>query len=231
VLGAGGGIGRAVCRGLYDGGANLAVADLSAEVLTPIVTELGDDVVVAAGDASDLAVVAGIVADVERAAGPIDVLINVAGAFSPEPFEDSDPESWHRAINVNLLTVMASCRAVLPGMLERGSGSIVTFASTAGEYGSIRPAAAYAAAKGAVIAFTKSLAREMSPRGVRVNCVSPGPIETAMFGGATSAGSARTLVGRMGTPEDLVAPVLYLASRQSTFVTGEVLRVNGGSLI
>src|SRR5690606_622233 len=102
-------------------------------------------------------------------------------------------------------------------------------------YGSIRPAAPYAAAKGAVIALTKTLSRELSPHGVRVNAISPGPIATTMFasGGddASSAGAARTLVGRMGRPDDMAAGVLYLASDESTYVTGEVLRINGGSLI
>jgi NAD(P)-dependent dehydrogenase (short-subunit alcohol dehydrogenase family) len=120
-------------------------------------------------------------------------------------------------------------------MLERGSGSIINFASTAGEYGSIRPSAAYAAAKGAVIAFTKSLAREVSPAGIRANCVSPGPIDTPMLQAATpeqrAIAASRTLLGRLGTPDDIAQAVRYLASDESSFITGDVLRVNGGSLL
>jgi NAD(P)-dependent dehydrogenase (short-subunit alcohol dehydrogenase family) len=120
-------------------------------------------------------------------------------------------------------------------MVARGRGSVVNFASTAGEYGSIRPAAHYAAAKGALIAMTKSLAREVSPHGVRVNVISPGPVDTPMLAPADAAQraqiTARTLVGRLGRPEDLAEAALYLGSGDSTFVTGEVLRVNGGALI
>jgi NAD(P)-dependent dehydrogenase (short-subunit alcohol dehydrogenase family) len=138
-------------------------------------------------------------------------------------------------ISTNLLTALVASRAVLPAMLEVGSGAIVNFASTAGEYGSIRPAAAYAAAKAGVIGFTKSLAREVSPLGVRVNAISPGPIDTPALKAVTEAerakASARTLLGRLGQPHDIAQGVLYLASDESSFVTGTVLQVNGGSLL
>ena len=120
-------------------------------------------------------------------------------------------------------------------MIARGRGSIVNFASTAGEYGSIRPAAHYAAAKGAVIALTKSLAREASPHGVRVNAISPGPTDTVALLAATpeqkAAAGARTLFGRLGRPEEIAAGCVYLFSDMSSFVTGTVLQVNGGSLL
>jgi NAD(P)-dependent dehydrogenase (short-subunit alcohol dehydrogenase family) len=131
---------------------------------------------------------------------------------------------------------VAGCHAVLPGMLARGGGSIVNVASTAGEYGSISPAAHYAAAKGGVIGLTKSLAREAAIGNVRVNAVSPGPTETA----ATHAGidpeqkaavAARTLFNRLGRPEEIAAGCVFLLSPLSTFITGHVLRVNGGSLL
>jgi NAD(P)-dependent dehydrogenase (short-subunit alcohol dehydrogenase family) len=138
-------------------------------------------------------------------------------------------------LTANLLSAIASCRAVLPGMLERARGAVVNFASTAGEYGSIRPSAVYAAAKGGVIAFTKSLAREVSPCNVRVNCISPGPIDTPALQAASPedrvATAARTLLGRIGTPRDIANGVLYLVSDESSFVTGTVLQVNGGSLL
>ena len=132
-------------------------------------------------------------------------------------------------------TAFVACRAVLPAMIARGSGSIVNFASTAGEYGSISPAAHYAAAKGGVIAMTKSLAREASPHGVRVNAVSPGPTDTVALGAATpeqkAAVGARTLFNRLGRPEEIAASCVYLLSDMSSFVTGTVLQVNGGSLL
>jgi NAD(P)-dependent dehydrogenase (short-subunit alcohol dehydrogenase family) len=167
--------------------------------------------------------------------GSPDILVNVAGAWQIVDFLDSDEGQGMSMIRANLLTAMSACHAVLPGMLERHGGSIVNFASTAGEYGSIRPSAAYAGAKGGVIAFTKSLAREVSPEGVRVNAISPGPIDTPALKAASSEqraiAAARTLVARLGRPEDIAAGVAYLASEDSAFVTGTVLQVNGGSLL
>jgi len=120
-------------------------------------------------------------------------------------------------------------------MIERGHGSVVNFASTAGEYGSISPGAHYAAAKGGVIAMTKSLAREVSPHGVRINVVSPGPTDTVALGAATAeqraAAGARTLFNRLGRPEEIAACCVFLLSEMSAFVTGTVLQVNGGSLL
>jgi NAD(P)-dependent dehydrogenase (short-subunit alcohol dehydrogenase family) len=120
-------------------------------------------------------------------------------------------------------------------MIARNRGSIVNFSSTAGEYGSIRPSAAYAAAKGGVIALTKSLAREVSPAQVRVNCISPGPIDTPGLKAASdddrAIAASRTLLGRLGTVHEIARSVVYLLSDDAAFVTGEVLRVNGGSLL
>jgi NAD(P)-dependent dehydrogenase (short-subunit alcohol dehydrogenase family) len=167
--------------------------------------------------------------------GGFDGLVNAAGYFAIQDFVESGAADWRQMTDANLFTAMSASKAVVPAMVARGSGSIVNFASTAGEYGSIRPSAAYAAAKGGVIAFTKSLAREVASSGVRVNCVSPGPVDTTMFsaGGKTdhAAAASRTLIGRMGTPADLAYACIYLLSDESSYVVGEVLRVNGGSLI
>jgi NAD(P)-dependent dehydrogenase (short-subunit alcohol dehydrogenase family) len=130
-------------------------------------------------------------------------------------------------------TTFVACRSALPEMIARQCGSIVTFASTAGEYGSISPGSHYAAAKGAVIALTKSLAREASPHGVRVNAISPGPTDTVALGAATpeqrASAGARTLFNRLGRPEEIAASCVYLLSDLSAFVTGTILQVNGGS--
>jgi NAD(P)-dependent dehydrogenase (short-subunit alcohol dehydrogenase family) len=120
-------------------------------------------------------------------------------------------------------------------MIERRQGSIVNFASTSGEYGSITPAAHYAAAKGGVIALTKSLAREVGRYEIRVNAVSPGPIETLALGAVTAeekaAVGARTLFGRLGRPEEIASACVFLLSPLASFITGHILRVNGGSLL
>jgi NAD(P)-dependent dehydrogenase (short-subunit alcohol dehydrogenase family) len=155
--------------------------------------------------------------------------------WAPRPYEEIDDEAWLATLDGNLRTAFVACRTVLPGMVARGQGSVVNFASTAGEYGSISPAAHYAAAKGGVVAMTKSLAREVSPHGVRVNAVSPGPIDTVALGAATTeqkaAVGARTLFGRLGRPHEIAGACAFLVSPLSTFMTGTVVQVNGGSLL
>jgi NAD(P)-dependent dehydrogenase (short-subunit alcohol dehydrogenase family) len=236
VTGAAGLIGREVCQLLAAHGARLAVTDVDDDALGAVLSDLGADA--AWGRRADAAAYedfADFAAEASRRVGSPEVLVNVAGLFRMESFVSSAPAGWQQMIAANLLTALVACRAVLPGMVEAGTGSIVNFASTAGEYGSIRPAAAYAAAKAGVIGFTKSLAREVSPSGVRVNAISPGPIDTPAFQLASpedrKAAEARTLLGRMGRPLDIAQGVLYLACDESAFVTGTVLQVNGGSLL
>jgi NAD(P)-dependent dehydrogenase (short-subunit alcohol dehydrogenase family) len=238
VTGAAGTIGTEVSRVLAAHGARLALTDLAAEPLESIVHELADSAPATWGrpsDTADFEDFLTFVADAEAVHGPVEVLVNVAGQFKITDFVGSKPPDWSEMITANLLTAIVACRCVLPGMVEAEKGAIVNFASTAGEYGSIRPAAVYAAAKAGVIGFTKSLAREVSPAGVRVNAISPGPVDTPALQAATpadrAAAAARTLVGRLGLPRDIAEGVLYLASDASSFVTGTVLQVNGGSLL
>lgn len=233
VVGGAGGIGRAVVAGLAADGARVAAIDVSPDALATIAVPDGAPLVTIAADASDTDAITAAMDRARDELGGIDGLVNTVGLFQPMDFASSHPTDWDLALQVNLVGVMKASWAALPALMESGSGAIVHFASTAGEYGSIRPAAAYAAAKGGVIAFTKSLAREVAEAGVRVNCISPGPVQTSMFaaGDPASNGASRTLLGRMGTPDDLVPAVRYLVSPHSSYVTGEVLRVNGGSLI
>jgi 2-hydroxycyclohexanecarboxyl-CoA dehydrogenase len=235
VTGAAGLIGREVCRLLAAEGARLAVTDVNGDGLEAIIGELGEEGWGRPVDATSFPDFRAFVAEAAQRTGPPEVLVNVAGLFRMGDFVTSEPAGWESMISANLITAMVACRAVLPAMVTAKSGSIVNFASTAGEYGSIRPAAAYAAAKAGVIGFTKSLAREVSPIGIRVNAVSPGPIDTPAFQSASpedrATAEARTLLGRMGQPTDIANGVLYLACEESAFVTGTVLQVNGGSLL
>ena len=238
VTGAGGGIGRVTAQVLAAAGASVAITDLTEELLKPVHEELraaGADPLVEAIDASDFASFRMLCERTAAELGPVDGLVNVAGLWEMAPVERIAPEAWTRVLAANLQTTFAGCQAILPAMIERGSGSIVNVASTAGEYGSVRPASHYAAAKGGVIALTKSLAREASPHGVRVNAVSPGPIDTAALGATSEddrvAIGSRTLLGRPGRPHEIASACVFLLSSFSGFVTGHVLRVNGGSLL
>jgi NAD(P)-dependent dehydrogenase (short-subunit alcohol dehydrogenase family) len=233
LTGATGGIGTTIARMLVAAGARTAVTDLSEERVHALSAQL--DCLGEASDVKSRTAFGAFHRRVERELGPVDGIVNCAGLWSPLSYDDIDEDAWAKTIEGNLGTAFVACRTVLPGMVERGEGSIVNFASTAGEYGSISPAAHYAAAKGGVVAMTKSLAREASPYGVRVNAVSPGPVDTVALGAATpeqkAAVGARTLFGRLGRPHEIAGACVFLLSPLSTFMTGTVVQVNGGSLL
>jgi NAD(P)-dependent dehydrogenase (short-subunit alcohol dehydrogenase family) len=238
LTGAAGGIGRSVAAVLAGAGARLALVDRDSASLAGLEATLdgaGDRHFATVTDTADTGAVRALDAEVAERLGPVDVLVNCAGVWAPLPYDAVDDDAWEATIDGNLRNAWTTCRAILPGMIERGAGSVVNFASTAGEYGSISPAAHYAAAKGGVIGLTKSLAREAGPHGVRVNAVSPGPTDTVALGAATpeqrASVAARTLLNRLGRPEEIAGGVLFLASPLSGFVTGHILRVNGGSLL
>jgi NAD(P)-dependent dehydrogenase (short-subunit alcohol dehydrogenase family) len=228
LTGAAGGIGRHVARALADEGAKVAATDISPDGLAELGATLAE-----AFDAADPARFDLFHARVREELGEVDGLVTCAGRWLSQPFDEITVAELEAMFRANATTAWVACRAVLPSMIERGAGSIVNFASTAGEYGSISPGSHYAAAKGAVIAMTKSLAREVSPHGVRINAISPGPTDTVALGAATpeqkAAAGARTLFNRLGRPDEIAAGCVYLLSEMSSFVTGTVLQVNGGS--
>jgi NAD(P)-dependent dehydrogenase (short-subunit alcohol dehydrogenase family) len=231
LTGATGGIGSSIARMLVAAGAQLAVADLADGPVHELAGEIG-----ALGEALDAAssdAFAAFHRRVETELGPVDGIVNCAGLWSPLRYEEIDDGPYAETLDANLKTAFVACRAVLPGMVARGGGSVVNFASAAGEYGSFRPAAHYAAAKAGVIGLTLSLAREVSPAGVRVNAVSPGPTDTVALQAATpeqrAAAGARTLFGRLGQPHEIAGACVFLLSPLSTFVTGTVLQVSGGA--
>jgi NAD(P)-dependent dehydrogenase (short-subunit alcohol dehydrogenase family) len=238
LTGATGGIGRRIARVLAESGAKVGLADIEHGAVEGLTAELSAAGLSAIGDAFDASSENAFAAFHERARfelGEVDGLVNCAGLWEPKPFAEISSGDLERVMSANVTTAFVACQSVLPGMIARRRGSVVNFASTAGEYGSITPGAHYAAAKGAVIGLTKSLAREASPYNVRVNAVSPGPVDTVALGAATSQQKAevgaRTLFGRLGKPDEIAAGCVYLLSPMSSFVTGHVLRINGGSLL
>jgi 2-hydroxycyclohexanecarboxyl-CoA dehydrogenase len=231
VTGAGQGIGRAIADKLAAEGATVVVTDLDEASAKQTAAGLPGAVAIRA-DVTDRQDVQAAVDRVMQQFGRVDVLVNNAGWDKASPFVDSDPADWDRAIAVNLYGVLHTCRAVLPIMAGQGGGAVVNLGSDAGRVGSSGEAV-YSAAKGGVIAFTKSLAREMARHQVRVNCVCPGPTDTALFASFAGPKLREALtkaipLRRLGQPADVANVVAFLASDQATFVTGQTISVSGG---
>ena len=231
VTGAGAGIGRAIAGKLAAEGATVVVTDLDEASATETAASLPGAVPLQV-DVTDRDAVAAMAEQVARDHGRIDVLVNNAGWDKASPFLDSDPADWDRAIRINLYGVLHTCKAVVPIMAEAGSGAVVNLGSDAGRVGSSGEAV-YSAAKGGIIAFTKSLAREVARNQIRVNCVCPGPTDTALFANFAGPKLREALTKaipfrRLGQPEDVANAVAFLASDEASFVTGQTLSVSGG---
>jgi 2-hydroxycyclohexanecarboxyl-CoA dehydrogenase len=231
VTGAGRGIGAAIAGALAGAGANVAVLDLDGTTAAATAAALPTKGVGVEADITDSAQVATAVAAAVSALGPIDVLVNNAGWDKIEPFLDNDESDWDLIISINLKGPIIVTRAVLDQMIERRSGAIVNIASDAGRVGSSGEAV-YSAAKGGVIAFTKTLAREMARHEIRVNCVCPGPTDTALLATMDDklrAGLERAIpMRRIAEPADIAPAVVFLASDAAGYVTGQTLSVSGG---
>jgi 2-hydroxycyclohexanecarboxyl-CoA dehydrogenase len=231
VTGAGQGIGRAIADKLAAEGATVVVTDLDEASAKQTAAGLPGAVAIRA-DVTDRQDVQAAVDRVMQQFGRVDVLVNNAGWDKASPFVDSDPADWDRAIAVNLYGVLHTCKAVLPIMAGQGGGAVVNLGSDAGRVGSSGEAV-YSAAKGGVIALTKSLAREMARHQVRVNCVCPGPTDTALFASFAGPKLREALTKaipfrRLGQPADVANVVAFLASDEAAFVTGQTLSVSGG---
>ena len=234
VTGAARGIGRGIAHKLTAEGATVVVTDIDEEAAAATAAELGGGATSHRTDVADRASVDATVAAVLADHGRIDVLVNNAGWDVVGPFVDSDPELWDRIVRINLFGVLHTCHAVLPHLQERGTGAIVNIASDAGRVGSSGEAV-YSAAKGGVIAFTKTLAREAARQRIRVNCVCPGPSDTALFAEVAEEGSKlrEALIRaipfrRLADPTDLANAVAFLASDEAAYITGQTLSVSGG---
>lgn len=239
VTGAGRGIGRACAVRFAAEGAQVVIVDLDEaagrEAATTITARGGRAHVVAA-DVAEEAAVAALVADVHDRFGRIDVLHNNAGFLRPGTAVTQTVAEWDHTFAVNVRSMFLLSRAVLPIMLEAGAGAIVNTASTAGVVGE-GEIAAYGASKGAVVNFTRQLAADFTRAGVRVNCVCPGWVPTGfndpflrdMTADETQAMvEAQVPLGRQGTPEEIAAAVVFLASDEASFIVGQVLGVDGG---
>ena len=230
VTGAAGAIGGACCIALAAEGAQVACADLDGQAAAMAALMLGGHPV--AGDVTDPADAERMVEETVNLTGSLDVLVTSHGVFHSTPPTEIAPDEWDHVQSVNLRGTFLVCRAALGVMAERRSGVIVTVASLAGQVGGLQAGASYAASKAGVAALTKSLARWAGPLGIRVNCVNPGLIDSPMTESwpedARRDVVARTPLGRMGTPEEVAAAVVWLASGQASFVHGSHLDVNGG---
>ena len=238
VTGAASGIGRAIARALAREGAKVAIADLNEAGGAAVAREIETDGGTARAwraDVTDAAAVEALVAQVVKQWGGVHVLVNNAGWDTPMPFVETTPDFWDRILALNLRGPIACTHAVLPHMIRQAHGKIVSIASDAGRVGSSGEAV-YSAAKGGIIAFTKTIAREVARHRINVNCVCPGPSDTPLFqnefarvGPKLAASLTRVIPwGRLGTPEDVAPAVVFLASDEAGFITGQTLSVSGG---
>lgn len=240
VTGGGGGIGGATCRRFAREGARVAVLDLdhaAAERTAAAIRQEGAAAEAYQCDITDRASVDASLAAAEARLGPVHILVNNAGWDVFRPFTKTDPAQWQKLIAINLIGALHMHHAVLPGMVARKSGRIVNISSDAARVGSSGEAV-YAACKGGLVAFSKTIAREHARHGITVNVVCPGPTDTALFADyKEGAGNPEKLVeafqrsiplGRIGQPEDLPGAILFFASEDAAYVTGQVLSVSGG---
>jgi 2-hydroxycyclohexanecarboxyl-CoA dehydrogenase len=235
VTGGARGIGRAIALELAAAGCAVAVGDLLADEAEAVAAEIGPNAIAVPLDITDGAAVAAAVASVGERLGPVDIAINNAGWDELRPFLETDEPFWDRVIDINYKGCLRVTKAVLPGMTERGWGRLVNIASDAGRVGSSLESV-YAGAKGGVIAFTKTVAREVARSGVTANCVCPGPTRTPLLEGMAGEGGDRFVdaltravpMRRLGEPEDIAAAVAFLASERAGYVTGQTLSVSGG---
>lgn len=231
VTGASGGIGGAIAKALHRRGAQVMVAGTRRSALSTLAGELGERAHIGLADLADPAAADRLVKDAEAAMGRVDILVNNAGVTRDALALRMDDEAWHAVIEVNLTAAFRLTRAALRGMVRRRHGRVIGVTSVVATTGNAGQAN-YAAAKAAMIGMSKSIAAEVAARGITVNCIAPGAVTTAMTERLTAEQRARLLgaipVGRFGTPEDVAAAAVFLASPEAAYVTGQTLHVNGG---
>ncbi len=238
VTGAARGIGAAISRALAADGWAVATCDVDQaaahETAENLKTEFGIEAVGVPIDIADSVSIRRAINVIESSLGPVSALVNNAGIDIIKPFVESTEDEWDRIIAVNLKGTLSCCRAVLDGMIERRSGRIVSIASDAGRVGSSGEAV-YSATKAGIVGFSKTLAREVARYDITVNCVCPGPTETALLAQVAEyseklyAGLARAIpLGRTAQPEDIAPAVAFLLGDGGGYITGQTLSVSGG---
>jgi 2-hydroxycyclohexanecarboxyl-CoA dehydrogenase len=237
VTGAAQGIGRAIATRLAEEGAQVAIADIQEDVAAKTAADLKSAGLQARAiklDVTSLDSAIAAVATVERELGTVDILVNNAGWDKLEPFVESTPETWERVIAINFRGVLNCCKAVIPRMQAHGGGRIVSISSDAGRVGSLGEAV-YSGCKAGIIAFSKTLARELARNKINVNVVCPGPTETALLRGVMDE-QPKVLeamlrgipMRRLGQPQDLAGAVAFFASADADYATGQVISISGG---
>ena len=238
VTGGGSGIGRSVCLRLAEEGARVVAADIDTRGVEQTVETIhatGREARAVTLDVTDYDGVRAAVGEIRASLGPVDVLVNSAGWDRMEPFIKNAPDFWSKVIDINLRGPINCCRAVLDDMIERGGGKIVNISSDAARVGSTGETV-YAAAKGGVVSFSKSLAREVAHHHINVNVVCPGPTDTPLIQSLVAGGSEKLVealkraipFGRMAKPEEIAGAVVFFASADADFITGQVFSVSGG---
>ncbi|ABW12392.1 short-chain dehydrogenase/reductase SDR [Parafrankia sp. EAN1pec] len=241
VTGGASGIGEATCHHLAERGHRIAVLDLDRDAANRVAKELqatGVQALGLAADVTDRPALDAAFAEIRSTLGPTEILVTSAGLVAFDPFDQITLEQWNRVVEVNLTGTFHSCQAAVSDMVAARWGRIVTIASSSAQRGS-PTMAHYAAAKGGVIVLTKSLARAYASHGITVNSIPPSGIETPMQHQSQAEGNlppnevmAGTIpLGHLGTPDDIAAAAAFLASEEAGFITGQVLGVNGGSVL
>jgi 3-oxoacyl-[acyl-carrier protein] reductase len=234
VTGSTRGIGLAIARALHASGAKVAIAGRDLDRARGIAAELGEGAAAVVCDVTLAAQVDSAIAEAEKALGPIDILVNNAGVTRDNILLRLTDADWDAVLDANLKGAFHATRAVIKGMMKRRAGRIVNITSVVGLIGN-KGQANYAASKAGLVGFTKSVAREYASRGILVNCIAPGLIESDMTGALPDAARASLLediaLGRLGRPEEVAAAVLFLVSDLADYITGQVLVVDGGMVI